>query len=278
MSTPRTVALPKGVTAAAIETSRGTFAAQVAGPSGEARGHVVMVPGWTGSKEDFTPILPSIAAAGFHVTAYDQRGQFETPGAPDDDYTLAGYGADAIAIQQASGFDSSHLLGHSFGGLVAQAAAVAKPDLWASLALLCTGPAALGGTEAESKPLEMLAQAIGHVPLETIHEYREKMIGIARVPEIAEFLARRFTSNSPESLKAMTQLLLNASDGLDAVAELDLPKWVGRGKNDDVWSHEVQAQMAKRLGVEIVIIRDSAHSPAIENPEETVEALLAFWV
>lgn len=277
VSTPRTLALPTGVTATSIETSRGTFAAQVAQASGKARGHVLLIPGWTGSKEDFTPLLPFLAAAGLDVTAYDQRGQFETPGRAGDDYTLEGYAADAIAVQAASGHARSHLLGHSFGGLIAQNAAIAHASSWASLSLLCTGPSALGEADSEIRPLRLLADALGNVPLATIHELREKMAGIKRPPEIADFLARRFAANSPASLKAMTLLLLDAPDRLDQVAALDLPVWVGRGKNDDAWPHEVQALMAKRLGVDVVIIHDSAHSPAIENTEETAEALLAFW-
>jgi pimeloyl-ACP methyl ester carboxylesterase len=140
---------------------------------------------------------------------------------------------------------------------------------------LCTGPGGLPASQAG--PLMMLAQAIGTLPLAQIHEYREKMTGIQRPPEIAAFLAKRFVSNGPESLKAMTQLLVDAPDNLDDVIALDLPTWVGRGKNDDAWPHDIQADMARRLGVEIVVIPASAHSPAVENPEATAEALLSFW-
>lgn len=277
MSTPRTLELPVGVARSSIQTDRGSFAALEAAPPGRALGHILLVTGWTGSKEDFTPLLPPLAAAGFHVTAYDQRGQYETPGTPDDDYSLDGFGADALAVQAASGFASSHLLGHSFGGLVAQNAAVAKVSSWNSIALLCTGPGALGESETDARPLTMFINAIGSVPLSTIHAYREQMAGIDRPPEIAAFLAERFAANGEASLKAMTQILIDAPDRLDAVVALDIPKWVGRGINDDAWPHAVQAEMARRLGVEIVIILEAAHSPAIENTEGTASALLGYW-
>lgn len=277
MSIPRTLSLPDGVEAVTIDTERGAFAGLEAKPVGEIRGHILLIAGWTGSKEDFTPILPVLAAAGFHATSYDQRGQFETPGKAGDDYSLAGFAADALAVRAASGHERSHLLGHSFGGLIAQTAAIVGEGSWQSLSLLCTGPGALSRTEGEAKPLTLLAGAIGQVPLADIHKYREQMAGVQRPPEIAAFLATRFESNCPQSLKAMTQLLIDAPDRLDEVAALDLPKWVGRGKNDDAWPHDVQDKMAKRLGVEVVVIRASAHSPAVENPEELTEALLKFW-
>ena len=81
MSTPRNLTLPEGVEAIGIETPVGTFAAHVARVSRPAA-HVLLIPGWTGSKEDFTPLLPLLATAGFDATAYDQRGQFETVGQP----------------------------------------------------------------------------------------------------------------------------------------------------------------------------------------------------
>ena len=277
MSVPRTLALPDGVEAVTIDTARGPFAAHNAAAVGETRGHILLIAGWTGSKEDFTPILPMLAAAGFHATSYDQRGQFETPGKTGDDYSLGGFAADALAVRAASGHQASHLLGHSFGGLVAQTAAIAGDGAWQSLSLLCTGPGALSRTEEEARPLTLLAAAIGHVPLADIHKYREQMAGVQRPPEIAAFLATRFESNCPESLKAMTQFLIDAPDRLDEVAALQVPKWVGRGKNDDAWPHDVQAKMADRLGVEVVIIGASAHSPAVENPEELSKALLRFW-
>ncbi|MEO6473000.1 MAG: alpha/beta hydrolase [Aeromicrobium sp.] len=278
MSVPRTLALPDGVARVSIETDRGTFAGLEAKPSKDILGHILLITGWTGSKEDFTPLMPLLADAGFHVTTYDQRGQYETAGQPGGDYTLAGFASDSLAVRAASGHDSSHLLGHSFGGLVAQTAAVAEVSAWKSISLLCSGPGAIGGGDDEVRPLTMFVNAIGNVPLATIHEYREKMTGIDRPPEIAAFLAKRFAANYPESLKAMTQLLIDAPDHLDEVIALDILKWVGRGKNDDAWPHKVQARMAERLGVEIVVIPAAAHSPAIENTEATAEALLKFWV
>ena len=273
MSTPRTLTLAEGVEATTIETPVGTFAAHVSRVDSPSA-HVLLIPGWTGSKEDFTPLLPLLAAAGFDATAYDQRGQFESPGEPDADYTLDGFAADALAIATTCGDAPAHLLGHSFGGLVAQRAVLAKPSAWRSLSLLDTGPGALG--ETTNRPLTMLLDAIGVVPMADIHRFREQAIGAKRAPDIAEFLLRRFTSNDPVSLKAMTQALIDAPDRIDELAALPLPIWVGRGADDDAWPHEIQAAMAERLGTEIHVVQDSAHSPAVENTQGLADVWLPF--
>ena len=59
----------------------------------------ILVPGLTGSKEDFLAILQQLAAAGRRVLALDMRGQYETSG-PDDPgaYTIAELGFDIAAV------------------------------------------------------------------------------------------------------------------------------------------------------------------------------------
>ena len=61
----------------------------------------------------------------------DQRGQYESPG-PDDPaaYTVAELAGDVLAVARAAAGGTGrplHLVGHSFGGLVARAAVLADP-------------------------------------------------------------------------------------------------------------------------------------------------------
>lgn len=270
MSVPRTLELPAGVAKGTITTDRGTFASlRVEAPG---RPHVLLVPGWTGSKEDFAPMLPLLAAAGFGATTYDQRGQYESAGAVGGHYDLAGWASDAVSIGRQVRQPGLHLIGHSFGGLVAQQAVLTEPALVDSLSLLCSGPGALGDTP--TRPLRRLAAAIGKVPLLQIHQLREQ--GVKRPAQITAFLAKRFTANDPASLRAMTQLLIDAPDIIDDVATLGLPCWVGRGADDDAWPFDSQEQMARRLGTGIHVIEESAHSPAVENPDGLLDAWLPF--
>lgn len=269
MSVPKFLELPPGVRKVVQSGLHGDIAMLSAEAVGASKGQVLLIPGWTGSKEDFLPLLPLIAAAGYDVDAYDQAGQYESAAA--DDYSLESYARDALWLAELKGA-RTHVLGHSFGGLVAQEAAVLEPSQIRSLSLLCTGPGALG--DSERRPLKKLASAIGKVPLLDLHEIREG--GIKRPAQITRFLAKRFTSNDPRSLRAMTQLLIDAPDIIEEVLATQVPTWVGRGQDDDAWPHDVQEAMGWRLGVEIHVIPDSAHSPAVENPAGLMEAWLPF--
>jgi 3-oxoadipate enol-lactonase len=55
----------------------------------------------------------------FDVLAYDQRGLGQSD-KPAIDYTMADYADDAAALMTEIGWDKAHVIGVSFGGMVAQ--------------------------------------------------------------------------------------------------------------------------------------------------------------
>jgi pimeloyl-ACP methyl ester carboxylesterase len=134
-----------------VNTERGPIAALQAGPADGTP--VLLVPGFTGSKEDFGPLFDPLAAAGLRPVAIDLPGQFESAG-PDDP---AAYSTDELGawvrLVAAKLSGRVHLVGHSFGGLVGRAAVLADPGAFASFVLMDSGPAALTGPRGERHAL-----------------------------------------------------------------------------------------------------------------------------
>lgn len=272
------VTLPASVRAAPTSTPRGDFATLLAHPDGIPRGLYLLVPGFTGSKEDFAPLLPLLAAAGWLAVSYDQRGQYESLAGADADFSLDSLAADAHSLVGAFGVPRPcRLLGHSFGGLVAQTAVLADPSVWERLVLLCTGPGTFTGAEKRAD-LGALRAGLDELPLETVHELRERHNRLRGRPEPssedATFLRRRFLGNSARGLSAFATHLLEMPDRIDELAATGVPTSVIRGVDDDAWPFDVQEDMARRLGTDVVVLRDSAHSPALENPAALAAALL----
>ncbi len=80
----------------------------------------------------------------FDVLAYDQRGLGQTT-KPEQPYTMVDYADDAAALLDAVGWDRCHVIGVSFGGMVAQEFALRHPQRVEKLVLACTGSGGAGG-------------------------------------------------------------------------------------------------------------------------------------
>jgi pimeloyl-ACP methyl ester carboxylesterase len=241
---------------------------------------VLLVPGYTGSKEDFGPILDPLAAAGLRAVAIDLPGQLDSPGPADPDgYRADRLGAVVRELARCLG-GGCLLLGHSFGGLVARAAVLAEAKLFGSLVLLSSGPAQLGGARRVS--IDALEQVLADAGLPAVWAAMEAAAladprFVAPPPEVQDFFRRRFFDSSPAMLRGMADALRTEPDRVAELRDVGLPILVAHGVTDDAWPPAVQREMAQRLGADYVVIPDAAHSPAVENPAGTVAALLAFW-
>jgi pimeloyl-ACP methyl ester carboxylesterase len=307
VSTPKSLDLPDQVRPVTIKTRRGAFAALEAEPTTGVceRRPALLVPGFTGSKEDFIPVLQPLASAGRRVVAIDMRGQYQSQGARQaSGYAPDELGADITAIADAIAGDRQglHLVGHSLGGLVAREAALARAARIISLTLLSSGPGRITGQRGAMLRdlLAMLAAADttstdgsadtngsadaadGRLRATVEKIFQEHLAPQARAegaPEhVVAFLRERMMRSSPTGLIVMGRYLLTCPDRTAELANLGHPPvLILYGENDDAWRPAVQEQMARRLGAHRVCIPGAGHSPAVEAPETTASTLTAFW-
>ena len=305
MSIPASMVKPWCVQELRLRTPDGPLAALDSRPEGEPSGTAVLVPGFTGSKEDFLPLLAPLAVGGIRVVCYDQRGQFESPGLPaparaigpygrpagpigaprPTGYSLAGYAADLwhvlAQVADLSGGGPVHVLGHSFGGMVLRDALLQysgdRPTL-ASVAFLGTGPARIGGNSAARTRVLLgisrfltLAQIQRIIPADRHPD-----------PDVAAFLLARWLGNDRASIRAMAQALLAEPDRTgqlaDRLRQWALPTLVACGEAETTWPTEQQREMSRRLGAAFVGFPGIGHSPNTDAPDLLAAALLDFWL
>jgi pimeloyl-ACP methyl ester carboxylesterase len=290
--------LPERVRSGWLATTRGKFAMLEAQPArGVAhRRPALLVHGYTGSKENFLPVLEPLAAAGRIVVAVDLRGQYQSPDAADrSGYSAAALAADLLAMAGAVADDSAgvHLVGHSMGGLIAREAVLERPASFLSLTLLGSGPGAIGGQRAAdlrdvvamldpaadrtSDDLSQLSELVRRAWHDQ-HEPQARADGVEE--HIIAFLRERTLRTDPISLIVLARYVLDCPDRTGELADLvaaGLAATVVYGENDDAWPPAEQDRMALRLGVQRTCIPGAAHSPAIEAPVTTASTLTDFW-
>lgn len=277
MSTPPYLDLPIGARHVALPTARGDLAG-LRIDAEEPAGTLLLVPGWTGSKEDFLAVLEPMARRGWTTVAYDQRGQYESTG-PDEEsaYSLASFAADLLEV--AAGLGEVHVVGHSFGGLVSREAVLASGGAGiASLTLLCSGPGPLPAGHRDK--LGAMHAALPQVPLPVIWDVKEaadREAGWAPPSdEVGAFMRTRFEANNPYALRAKTAILLDTPDRTDELAALSadgFPVAVVYGPYDDAWPLAEQDAVAAAVGTAPVVVPGTGHSPAAEDPEAAADAL-----
>jgi pimeloyl-ACP methyl ester carboxylesterase len=281
-----------------LMTERGEFAVLVAQPAlgVSHRKPALLVPGYTGSKENFLPVLEPLAAAGRTVVAIDIRGQYQSPAAQDRaGYSPAALAADVLTIADAVGREAGgvHIAGHSLGGLIAREAVLRRSSGFMSVTLLGSGPGAIGGQRAAAlrDVLALLDPGDGAVPddkaqlaalvRQAWHDQHEPQARAEGTDEhIIAFLKERMLRTCPLHLIVLARFLLDCPDRTEELAAHignELPALVVYGENDDAWPPAEQDRMARHLGAERACIPGAAHSPAIDAPVTTAAILTNFW-
>jgi pimeloyl-ACP methyl ester carboxylesterase len=141
------------------------------------------------------PQLEALASK-YTVVAFDNRGIGRSTIARGGRVTIEDMASDALAILDAEGIDRFHLVGHSMGGLIAQAVALRAGGRVKSLSLLCTF---VRGSEGARLSAALMLTAL-RMRLGTRRMRREAFLGLV-MP--AAYLARADRAQLADELAAL---------------------------------------------------------------------------
>jgi pimeloyl-ACP methyl ester carboxylesterase len=264
---------PVGATFSRFRAPSGELAVVALGdPSGP---RVVLVPGATGSKEDFYLLAPILVAAGYYVQSYDLAGQYESAGAGPvrpGRYTYDLLVADLVAFLRDG--EPAHVLGYSFAGILAELALVDHPELFRTLTLL-TSPPEPGQAFRGVRVIGWLSwflngrQGAGLMIWGIVTN--KNKVGPARLA----FVRSRFALTRRSSVDDIVGLMKHVPDVRARVAGSGLPVLVATGDHD-LWPTQLHAANATALGARLAVYR-TGHSPCETAPNQLARDMIALF-
>lgn len=245
---------------------------------------LVLVHGFTGSRLDFAPRVPALAALGRTVLP-DLRGHGGSTNTGDPaGYTLEQLAADLVAFVDANALAGCDLLGHSLGGMVALRAALAAPDRFGSLILMDTAARApelprelfeLARRVVESAGLEALLEAMRRRPPEDAGRTpADRRLELAWGEGYwRDWRLPNFRAMDPVAYGALGAALFGQTPLAARLAEIRQPTLVMVGAEDAAFLPAADELAAGIPGARRVTIAGAGHQPQLEAPEAWLAAI-----
>lgn len=254
--------------------------------------------GGPGATHDYLRPLEAIAATGRRVVFYDQLGNGNSSRPSDPSlWTVALFVEELGQMRHALGLDRVHILGQSWGGMLAMEYALTQPTGLASL-ILADSPASahrwiteINRLRAELPP-DLRATLLKHEAAGTTDDpaYEEAVMvfyrrHLCRLDPWPDCLNRTFekVEQSPEVYNTMwgpsefhvTGTLKNWQIE-DRLKEIGAPTLVIGGRYDEATPAITEAVHQGISGSEWVIFENSSHMPHLEETELYLRILTDF--
>lgn len=265
----------------------------VGGPEEPGKLPLLCLHGGPGAPHDYLEPLEELATSGRRVVFYDQLGcgNSDLPSDPSL-WTIELFVNEIDVIRDALGLDHVHLLGQSWGGMLALEYTLTRPAGLASLILAST-TASVPEWIAEANrlradlPPEVQQALLHHEATETTDNpvYQDLMMmfykrHVCRLDEWLEFVTRTFDHLRQEVYGTMwgpsefhATGTLREWDVRDRLGEIDIPTLVTAGRYDEATPDLAETLRRGIRNSEVVIFEESAHMAHAEEPERYRQVL-----
>lgn len=206
-------------------------------------------------------------ASRYRCITFDNRGVGRSD-APEGPYDLTVMADDALAVLDAAGAASAHVMGASMGGVIAQILAVTHPERVSSLVLACTACRHLPWRRRLLESWALTAE-------------REGMAGFVRqgLPWLVGARSLRrfglpFHLAGPVALRcppyafvAQVRAILDMDDGVrEELAGIEVPTLVIVGSQDTLTPRGDSEELAERIpNAEMAVVWGGAHGFMVEH-------------
>jgi len=203
-------------------------------------------------------------------------------GTPKAPYLLADMAADAVAVLDALGIESAHVIGASMGGMIAQTIAIEHPDRIRSLTSIMS---TTGAPDVGQPAPEVLPVLLGPAPTtreEAVSRGVMVSTAIGSPGLVDEDRARDLAGRAwdrcayPQGTAHQLLAIVSSGDRTEALRRLDLPTLVVHGTADPlVTVSGGEATAAAIPGAQLVLIEGMGHDVPPVHWDEIIDAIAA---
>ena len=248
---------------------------EVTGKSGATP--VLMIQGLGASKNAWN--LQRIAmATRFRIISFDNRGAGRSD-KPTEPFTLEQMADDALAVLDAAGIETAHVVGASMGGVISQIVAVKYPHRVRSLTLVCTACRNHPWRQELLQSWAKTAEEKGMI------EVGKEAAQWVMSPRSFRRLVPAFTWMGPlaalrprHSFVSQIHAILNTREDLvDQLSTITAPTMVIVGNQDILTPRGDSEEIAERIpNAELVVISGAAHGLMMEHSSTFNKILIEF--
>ena len=238
---------------------------------------ILMIQGLGASKNAWN--LQRIAmATRFRSISLDNRGAGRSD-KPTQPFTLEQMADDAIAVLDAAGVETAHVVGASMGGVISQIIAVKYPHRVRSLTLVCT---ACRNHPWRQELLQTWAHTAGEKGMIEVGKEAAQWV---MSPRSFRRLVPAFTWMGPlaalrprHSFVSQIQAILDTREDLvDELSSITAPTMVIVGNQDILTPRGDSEEIAERIpNAELVVISGAAHGLMMEHSATFNKILIEF--
>ena len=238
---------------------------------------LVLLHGFPLSAEIWTPVRPALEQAARLVTP-DLRG-FGSSDKPAGDYGMETLADDVVRLADRLGIEHFVLGGHSMGGYVALRLAAGHPGRLAGLVVVASraGADSPEGRLRRDAAIERIRRGEAAAFLD---EFVPNLVGPSTRQRAPRLLAelRALAGEVPDDVLAGCLAgMRDRPDSSSVLARLDVPALVIAGQEDSVVPPDEAGAIAAALPrARLAVIPQAGHTPSVERPIPTAEAILAF--
>lgn len=237
---------------------------------------VLLIHGLGYARWGWGPLVAPLAEH-FRVITFDNRG-IGGSSIPPGPYTAAEMATDVLAVLDAAGVGSAHIVGTSLGGMIAQEIAIDHEARVARLVLICTTPGAPEAHPIPAGTLQLIAEAPSLPPEVSLRKFVVNALGTEPDPDLVETIFALRIANQPDLVGWGAQAMAGATySGGERAAAINSPTLLIAGTGDLVVDYRNSELLADMIpDSTLTLVPDAGHLVFWEHPDLVASAIIGF--